>query len=98
MDSIRNKKSTVRLLVHETTGGFSPFGAKTLRRLGRDAATNGCDATDYNRSSTANSFVPYYSQYISSCCVMNGAAGINAGIANAMGSVIRISRAANSSA
>ena len=43
-----------------------------------------------------NSFVPYYSQYISSCCVMNGAAGINAGIANAMGSVIRVSRAADS--
>ena len=86
------------MLTHETTGGFSTFGAKTLRRLGREAAVNGCDATDYNRSSTANSFVPYYSQYISSCCVMNGAAGINAGIAKAMGSVIRVSRAANSAA
>ena len=92
-DAISNKKAQVRLLVHETTGGFSPFAAKFLRRLGREAATNGCDATDYSRSSTANSFVPYYAQYISSACVMNGAAGINAGIANAMGSVMPASLA-----
>ena len=93
-DAIRNKKARVHLLVHENLGGFSPYAARTLRRLGRNATANGCDATDYNRSSTANSFVPYYSQRISSACVMNGAAGINGGIAAAMGSVIRVSRAA----
>ena len=74
-DAIRNKKARVHLLVHENLGGFSPYAARTLRRLGRNATANGCDATDYNRSSTANSFVPYYSQRISSACVMNGAAG-----------------------
>ena len=92
-DAIRNRKAKVHLIVHETFGGFSRYGARHLRRLGRDAAVNGCDATDYTRSYTANSFVSYYSQYISSVCVMGSSAGILAGLARAKGSVLKNNRA-----
>jgi hypothetical protein len=68
------------LLVHETSGGMSTFGARRLRRLGREAATLGIDATDYNRSYTARSFVPYYTQRMSNAIVINGAQGILNGI------------------
>ena len=73
----------MQLLVHETLGGMCPFAARRLRRLARDAATSGCDATDYTISSTARSFVPFYAQRISSAIVMNGAQSILDGIARA---------------
>ena len=59
-DALRNRKARVHLLVHETTGAFSPYAAMRLRRLGRLAVENGVDGTDYTRSYTARSFVPYY--------------------------------------
>ena len=70
----------VHLLVHETTGALSPYAAMRLRRLGRLAVENGVDETDYSRSYTARSFVPYYAQSICSACVMHGADGILKGL------------------
>ena len=75
-DAINNKKATTKMLSHETLGGMSPFAARHLRRLGRDAAVAGIDATDYQLSTTARSFVPFYAQKISSAIVMNGMQGI----------------------
>ena len=89
VDAIKNKKATVQLLVHETLGGMCPFSARRLRRLARDAATNGCDATDYTLSSTARSFVSFYAQRISSAIVMNGARSILDGISRARGDLRR---------
>ena len=95
-DAIKNRKALVRLYVHEATiGGFSPFAAARLRTLGRAAAANGCDATDYTCSHTANSFVPYYAQRISSACVMHGAAGILIQLSNAAGKLLKAQRVAN---
>ena len=83
-DAIHNRKATVRLLVHEATlGGMSPYAARHLRRLSRDAVEGGTDGTDYTRSFTARSFVPYYAQRISTACVMYGAEGILKGIRKA---------------
>ena len=79
-DARCNKKAKVNLLVHETSGGMSPFGARRLRRLARAAQALGHDATDYNRSYTARSFVPYYAQRMSNAIVINGAQGILNGI------------------
>ena len=71
-----NCKASVSLLVHESaTGAMSPFVARHLRRLGRAAADEGRDGTDYTRSYTARSFVPYFGQRISTACVMFGAEG-----------------------
>ena len=51
------------VLVHEATlGGMSPDAARHLRYLGRTAAANGTDGTDYSRSYTAKSFVPHYTR------------------------------------
>ena len=77
VDAIKNRKATVKLLAHETFGGMSPFASRHLRRLGRAAEESGCDPTDYSRSYTARSFVPYYAQRLSSASVINGAAGIH---------------------
>ena len=55
---------------------MSQYGARRLRRLGRDAFESGQDATDYNLSYTARSFVPYYAQRMSNAIVINGAQGI----------------------
>ena len=80
-DAINNRKASVNLLVHESaTGAMSPFAARHLRRLGRAAAEEGRDGTDYTRSYTARSFVPYFGQRISTACVMYGAEGILKGI------------------
>ena len=79
-DAIHNKKATVKLLCHETLGGMSPFAARHLRRLGRDAALAGVDATDYSLSVTARSFVPFYAQRISSNIVMHSSQGILDGL------------------
>ena len=86
--------ASVLLLVHETLGGMCPFAARRLRRLARDAATNGCDTTDYTLSSTARSFVPFYAQRISSAIVMNGAQGILDGISRARNDRLRSQRGA----
>ncbi len=75
-DALINRKARANLLVFENLGGFSPHSARRLRRHGRAAATLGQDSTDYSRSYTARSFVPHFSQRISSGSVMHGAAGI----------------------
>ena len=82
-DALLNRKARVHLLVHETTGAFSPYAAMRLSRLGRLAVERGVDSTDYSRSYTARSFVPYYAQSISSACVMHGADGILKGVRKA---------------
>ena len=53
---------------------MSPYAARRLRRLARGASDNGTDGTEYTRSNTARSFVPYFAQRISTC-VMEGAKG-----------------------
>ena len=71
-------KSKVCLLVHEAGfGGMSPYAARKLRRLGRAAVALGHDATDYGRSYTARSFVPYYAQRLSWACAGGGAQAIH---------------------
>ena len=55
---------------------MSPFAARRLRRLGRLAKESGADPTDYTRSATARSFVPFYAQCLSTACVMSGARAI----------------------
>ena len=71
---------------------MSPFAARHLRRLGRDAVAGSIDGTDYSRSFTARSFVPHYGQRISTPCVMHGAEGILKGIRK--NSHVRLRRAA----
>ena len=88
-DAINNKKATTKMLSHETLGGMSPFAARHLRRLGRDAAVAGIDATDYQLSTTARSFVPFYAQRISHNIVMHGAQGILDGISRARNKQLR---------
>ena len=60
-----------------------------LRRLGRDAALAGVDATDYSLSVTARSFVPFYAQRISNNIVMHGAQGILNGLTKARNKQLR---------
>ena len=72
-DAICNRKARVKLLCHEIFGGMSSYAARHLRRLARDAARGGADATDYTLSATARSFVPFYAQRISSNIVMHSA-------------------------
>ena len=69
-DAINNRKAWVNVLVHEPLGGLAPFTARRLRRFGRESIENGNDATDYTRSYTARSFVPYYAQQLSNTNVM----------------------------
>ena len=88
-DAINNKKATTKMLSHETLGGMSPFAARHLRRLGRDAAVAGIDATDYQLGTTARSFVPFYAQRISHNIVMHGAQGILDGISRARNKQLR---------
>ena len=63
--------------------------ARRLRRLAREAAANGTDRTDYTRSHTARSFVPYYAQRISFSILMNGAKSILKALAKASRSRLR---------
>ena len=72
-DAILNRKANVKLLCHEIFGGMSSYAARHLRRLARDAARGGADATDYTLSAMASSFVPFYAQRISSNIVMHSA-------------------------
>ena len=67
---------------------MSPYAARRLRRLARDAAAIG-DTTDYTLSYTARSFVPYYSQRISTTIRMHGAQGILKGISRARRDLLR---------
>ena len=60
---------------------MQPYAAARLRRLGRAAGELGNDPTDYSISYTANNFVSYYAQRISSACVMNVARGMHKSIA-----------------
>ena len=92
VDAIKNRKAKVFLLAHETLGAFSPAAARHLRYLGREAAKHGVDATDYSRSYTASSFVPFYSQLICSASIMLGAEGIANGAKHALGKLILPSR------
>ena len=64
-DAIINRKADVTLYVHESLGGMAPSASKHLNFLAREAKKNGCDGTDYTRSYTANSFVPFYAQRLS---------------------------------
>ena len=64
-------------------------GVWPLRRLGRDAAVAGVDATDYQLSATARSFVPFYAQRISNNIVMHGAQGILNGLTKARNKQLR---------
>ena len=59
----------------------------------REAAKNGCDGTDYTRSYTASSFVPYYAQRLSWASAGGVADGILASISKASRDRLR-SRAA----
>ena len=61
-------------------GGLLPYGARRLRRKGREAKESGADPTDYTTSPTARSFVPFYAQRLSMDCVLNGAYGIQKSI------------------
>ena len=79
-DAIRNRKAKVLLLGHENSGGMSAFAAKQLYRLGREAKEHGNDSTDYQRSHTARSFVPFYAQRMCTAIVMHGAKGILKGL------------------
>ena len=67
-------------------GWWTPDGQSMTRSLDLAVAT---DATDYSRSYTAHSFVPFYAQRICSACVMHGAAAILRGIRMAGHSRIR---------
>ena len=55
---------------------MSPYGAKRLRLLGREADANGTDNTDYHLSHTAHTFVTFYAQRMSNDIIMHGAEGI----------------------
>ena len=88
-DAIRNRKAKVLLLGHENSGGMTSFAAKQLYRLGREAKEHGHDSTDYQRSHTARSFVPFYSQRMCTAIVMHGAAGILKGLKKARAARLR---------
>ena len=62
-------------------GGMLPYAAMRLRRLARAATALGNDPTDYSISYTASDYVSYYSQRLSSACVLNGARGVLKGVA-----------------
>ena len=79
-DAIINHKATVNLYVHESLGGMSPATSKRLHYLGREAKANGCDGTDYSRSTSAASFVPYYGQRLSWAAAGGTAEGILASL------------------
>jgi len=80
-DAIENRKARVHVVVFEAgLGGLLPYGAARVRRLGRRAKASGTDPTDYTTSPTARSFVPYYTQRLSTECVMHGAAAIQKSI------------------
>ena len=63
-DALRVKKNIVCILLHETSSGFSPPSATTIRRMGR-AALSGVDRTPYTTRHKKRSFVAYHTQRIS---------------------------------
>ena len=76
-DCIENRKARLHLVTFEAgLGGLLPYGARRLRRKGREAKESRADPTDYTTSPTARSFVPFYAQRLSTACVLNGARAI----------------------
>ena len=63
---------------------------KHLRYLAREAKKSGCDGTDYTRSYTANSFVPFYAQRLSWASAGGVADGILASLAKASHGRLRV--------
>ena len=83
-DAIENRKARVCLVSFEAgLGGFNAYSARRLRRKGREAQAHGSDPTDYTASPSARSFVPYYTQRLSTTCVMAGARGIQKSLKSA---------------
>ena len=60
---------------------MSAFAARRLRVLARAATASDMDFTDYSKSFTARSFVPYFAQRMSNAIVMHGADVILRGVA-----------------
>ena len=89
-DAIVNRKADVTLYVHESLGGMAPSADKHLRYLAREAKKSGCDGTDYTRSYTANSFVPFYAQRLSWASAGGVADGILASLAKASRGRLRV--------
>ena len=80
-DCVENRKARLHLICFTAgLGGMSAYAARRLRFKGREAKASGADATDYTTSPTARSFVPYYSQRLSTACVLNGARNIQKSI------------------
>ena len=76
-DCLDNRKARLHLIIFEAgLGGLNAYGARRLRRKGREAKANGADPTDYSLSPTARSFVPYYAQRLSTTSVMYGARAV----------------------
>ena len=95
-DAITNHKSIVNLYVHEALGGMSPSTAKRLHYLARIAKKDGCDGTDYGRSTTANHFTAYYGQRLSWAAAGGTGEGIIASLNGARrGSLGRRTRGAH---
>ena len=70
--------------------GMAPSADKHLRYLAREAKKSGCDGTDYTRSYTANSFVPFYAQRLSWASAGGVADGILASLAKASRGRLRV--------
>ena len=68
------------ILFEATFGGMSPYAARRLRRLAREATASGADPTDYSKSPSARSFVPFFTQRLSGSCVLDGAKAIQKSI------------------
>ena len=81
MEGSSARKAGVHLILFEATfGGMSPYAARRLRRLAREATASSADPTDYSKSPSARSFMPYYTQRLSGSCVLDGAKAIQKSI------------------
>ena len=76
-DALFIKKNKLEMLIHETSGGFSPPCVARIKRFGRKARTSG-DRTHYptRRSRHQLSYVQFHTQRISSAIVKGEAEGI----------------------
>ena len=94
-DCIENHKARLHLVVFEAgLGGLLAYGARRLRRLGREAKAHGADATDYTASPTARSFVPYCAQRLSAGSVLDGARAIQKSLKRKLAARRRLATAA----
>ena len=75
-----SNKNHTRCLFEATFGGMSPYAARRLRRLAREATASSADPTDYSKSPSARSFLPFYTQRLSGSCVLDGAKAIQKSI------------------